>query len=549
MTPPAIPTESALPPDGSFKNTDRAPLSYLPSLQLKSRWKGELVDTDPGNTKSPPNVAGTHATGPAAPKRSWLAGDGIPSWLVSTILHTLLLASLLLVRFRDSAPSLGWMTVRLSDTRSDVIAFEQLPVEATDMVVIADSDLSNPPQSPSTLYSTTVPVPSPLANDASESPEASALFHAAPSGEMVSRQLPSGGLHARDPASRAALGLRYGATPQSEDAVEAALKWLAAHQRQDGSWSFDLSLAPCNGQCRHSKKIDRSPTPATAATGLALLAFLGAGYTHHDGKYADQVRRGLYFLREEARPAGSALDLQSGSMYGHGIAMMAVGEAMAMTRYQGKMDSDLFALTNGGSSFTMTAQHSLGGWRYVPGSPGDMTVTAWQVLSLLSAQHGGVVLRTTTLSQAEQFVRSLTANDEYAFGYQSSEKPEPTPTAIGLCLLLYLGQSPQHTRFAHALNELVKGKPKQNDVYHNYYATLALHLARHPNWAEWHVPLRDHLVRTQATQGHETGSWHFPDQHGDVGGRLYTTAMAAMILEVYYRYLPLYQSQDEFRLD
>ena len=30
----------------------------------------------------------------------------------------------------------------------------------------------------------------------------------------------------------------------------------------------------------------------TAATGLALLTYLGAGYTHQDEKYRDVVRRG-----------------------------------------------------------------------------------------------------------------------------------------------------------------------------------------------------------------------------------------------------------------
>jgi hypothetical protein len=49
-------------------------------------------------------------------------------------------------------------------------------------------------------------------------------------------------------------------------------------------------------------------------------------------------------------------------------------------------------------------------------------------------------------------------------------------------------------------------------------------------------------VRTQATTGHERGSWFFQDQHGLKGGRLYTTAMCAMMLEVYYRHMPLYET-------
>jgi len=218
-----------------------------------------------------------------------------------------------------------------------------------------------------------------------------------------------------------------------------------------------------------------------------------------------------------------------------------------MTRYQGKTDSDLFSLTTGAANFTMAAQHTLGGWRYVPGSPGDMTVTAWQVLSLISAQHGNVILRTNTLPRSEQFVRRLSKPNAYAFGYQTTTA-EPTTTAVGLCLLLYLGQSPHETLFGNSLDKMMRRGPRLTDLYHDYYATLALHHARHPDWAAWHVPLREHLIKTQATEGHEAGSWHFPDHHGDVGGRLYTTAMAAMILEIYYRYLPLYQPREEFKL-
>ena len=72
--------------------------------------------------------------------------------------------------------------------------------------------------------------------------------------------------------------------------------------------------------------------------------------------------------------------------------------------------------------------------------------------------------------------------------------------------------------------------------------------SRHHAWDEWNSKLRDHLVRTQAKKGHEAGSWHFADPWGDIGGRLYTTAMCAMTLEVYYRYMPLYEKVDDFPL-
>ncbi|MCA9220462.1 MAG: hypothetical protein KDA71_09060, partial [Planctomycetales bacterium] len=55
--------------------------------------------------------------------------------------------------------------------------------------------------------------------------------------------------------------------------------------------------------------------------------------------------------------------------------------------------------------------------------------------------------------------------------------------------------------------------------------------------------MKAHLLATQATTGHESGSWSFDHHHsGHPGGRLCCTSLAVLTLEVYYRYLPLYQS-------
>ena len=65
-----------------------------------------------------------------------------------------------------------------------------------------------------------------------------------------------------------------------------------------------------------------------------------------------------------------------------------------------------------------------------------------------------------------------------------------------------------------------------------------------PAWETWNPRIREHLVKTQNQSGHEAGSWYFEDQYAKEGGRLYTTAMCAMTLEVYYRFAPLYQQSD-----
>ena len=69
-----------------------------------------------------------------------------------------------------------------------------------------------------------------------------------------------------------------------------------------------------------------------------------------------------------------------------------------------------------------------------------------------------------------------------------------------------------------------------------------------PEWDAWNRKLRDFVIAAQDRAGHAAGSWYFEPKAKDTvgrisaaaGGRLYATSMATMILEVYYRYAPLY---------
>jgi hypothetical protein len=482
-------------------------------------------------------------------KRKWVDDARIPAWLTSTIAHTIALIMLALLTYGgenrqatltiqsrqgDPAQSVSFQTVNTKQQHSHDSAAAQQPVNVVAHAVQSESPISSPLRNSQTSAPLT------------DSQIALITFGGAFNAELA--QLPGGGLAGRTPEGRTKYGDRYGATPESEEAVDRALKWLADHQRPNGSWSFNLNLDPCEGRCRHSKRSGDTPTPSTGATGLALLAFLGAGHTHHAGPYAENVRRGIYYLRQIAGESQYGLDFQQGSMYGHGIAVMALGEALSMTRTEdGRYDSDLFDLVDQGSYFTVVAQHSNGSWGYVPGSPGDTTLTGWQLLSLVAARRNGIQVRTSTFPNTKDFLRNVVCDENFDFGYKGPPG-EPTTTAIALTLLLYLGQTPGFTPFDESLDRLAERGPMLTNVYHDYYGTLALHHTRHEGWDSWNTKLRDHLVNSQSKEGHERGSWHFQDKWGDIGGRLYTTAMCTMILEIYYRYLPLYEKIDEFPL-
>jgi hypothetical protein len=63
-------------------------------------------------------------------------------------------------------------------------------------------------------------------------------------------------------------------------------------------------------------------------------------------------------------------------------------------------------------------------------------------------------------------------------------------------------------------------------------------------WNRWNTAMRDVLVRIQRRGGELAGSWDPDGPWGSVGGRVYSTALSLMCLEVYYRFLPLYRATD-----
>lgn len=337
----------------------------------------------------------------------------------------------------------------------------------------------------------------------------------------------------RLPAAREGLLASRGGSEASEIAVARGLAWLALHQADDGSWRFDLSGCRCDGGCRDPGSV----ASTTAATGLALLPFLGAGHTHVDGHYREAVTRGLYYLLSRLQPTPRGGDLTEGTMYGHGVATLALAEALGMTR-----DDALARPLADAVRFIVTAQdlHG-GGWRYLPGQAGDTTVTAWQFAGLKSAALAGVAVPSPTIDGVSRFLDRVQARDGEAYGYLAPAN-RPCTSAIGLFCRLHLGWANREA-IERGLTTLARPGPAPDAIYRNFYLSQALLLAEHPAWPRWNTRNRDQLVALQARRGHEAGSWFVRDPDTAPGGRLAHTALAVLTLEVYYRLLPLYRPE------
>ncbi|KAA5547324.1 hypothetical protein FYK55_00335 [Roseiconus nitratireducens] len=350
----------------------------------------------------------------------------------------------------------------------------------------------------------------------------------------------------------------YGGTESSEAAVTEALKWFARHQIKAGptmgAWTFQHELV-CRGACGNGcTRQDRSKQ-LNAATSLALLPFMGAGQTHLKGEFRSVVMAGLKFLMQNGKPGKENglpyIDYTGGgSMYDHGLAAITLCEAYAMTG-----DPDLAGPAQAALNFIAIAQCSDGGWRYSKRdrTGGDTSVVGWQVMALKSGHMGHLLIPPNVIQGSTAFLDRVSSDNGSIYGYNKpATSPRPATTAVGLLCRMYTGWDKTHPGIQRGIGHLSKIGVRKPDLYYNYYAAQVLRHYGGPEWDKFNNDLRDWLVETQDQTAGAKGSWFFKGSpHLSESGRLCLTSFATMILEVYYRHMPLYAdkvAEDEFPL-
>jgi len=333
----------------------------------------------------------------------------------------------------------------------------------------------------------------------------------------------------------------HGATPETEAAVKAALAWLADNQEPEGHWDARKHGA---GRELFVATRDRQSAGAradTGITGLALLAFLASGHTHQDGLYKSNVRRGLQYLLSSQKHDGNlGGDARMYAfMYCHAMGTFALSEAFGMTG-----DQRLREPVRRAVAYTLAAQDpSGGGWRYKPGDPGDTSQLGWQLMALKSAELGGIPIPEQCRQRALRFLDEVSSGQYGGLAaYRPVEPASRAMTAEALVCRVFLGMTPNHPVGKEAGDYLLAELPGQgrDNLYYWYYATLGMYNLQGDHWDRWNDALQKTLLASQQKKGPLAGSWDPDTVWGGYGGRVYSTALAALSLEVYYRFLPLY---------
>ena len=342
----------------------------------------------------------------------------------------------------------------------------------------------------------------------------------------------------------------------TERALKAGLEWLVHHQSRDGSWDGDgftsecgkLGSSPCEGAGEAGHDV--------GLTGLALLALMGNDNSTRRGPYRSAVARGVRWLRDQQdADTGQFGSWGPHGMYDHAIASLAMCEAYYFSRNPMIRRSAQKAV-----DFICAARNPHAAWRYdaTPTGENDTSVTGWMVFALKSAEEGGLDFDPEAFTGALSWFDEVTDPGSGRTGYDtigsaSSRRPhnEHFPTdkgeamsAVSLLCRFFLGHEPaSHPVMEKQAQLLLQRLPEWdpdglgNDIYYWYYGSYAMYqMGGSKYWRPWNDSLKRAVLESQRQDGDARGSWDPKCAWGHSGGRVYSTALMVLCLEVYFRY-------------
>jgi hypothetical protein len=339
---------------------------------------------------------------------------------------------------------------------------------------------------------------------------------------------PAESLPQRDYQQRQRLLHKYGGNEKTEAGVARGLAFLARTQEADGHWTRFVEP---------EKAGLGATTPHDAGlTGMAALAFLACDYSpNKPGIYQDNIRKAITYLRLLSKPDGDVRN--GGNMYDQAIATIALAEAATLSH-----DDQTRAAALQAAQFIIAAQNSDGGWRYSPRDiTSDTSVLGWQIMALRSAERIGLQIPDSVRSGAINNMAGKSGGRAGMLTGYLTGIPSSTMTAEAMFSRLALGMPLTDDQIEEAGGYLIGKLPSAThpNYYYWYYGSLALlQLSKTvpEAWTTWNSHAADALLALQFREGPLAGSLNSDGEWADRGGRVYSTALATLTLEVYYRY-------------
>jgi len=281
-----------------------------------------------------------------------------------------------------------------------------------------------------------------------------------------------------------------------------------------------------------------------ASTSLAGMAFMSGGSLPGRGKYGHNIEMAVKWILDNAFTPSGYLQYQNSNMYSHGYATMFLAEVYGTIPPRMGLQPKVLKALKKAVDLIERSQGKAGGWVYDPtptAGDSDLSVTITESTALRAARNAGIAVDKRVLENNLRCIRNG-QNSEGGFCYRvgvgmtGGGSSSLGCTAASVCVLQALGLY-DDTATKKGLEFLKKSLPKGLDEYQwwyygAYYVSQAMFMSGEEYWNNWWPQIRDMLLKRQ--QG--DGSWLAPE-----GGIGYGTAVALIVLQIPYRYLPLYQ--------
>lgn len=311
-----------------------------------------------------------------------------------------------------------------------------------------------------------------------------------------------------------------------DEAIDKALEFLHRTQDPEGAWRMGNE-------------------PNAAITGLCVMAFLSAGHVPGEGRYGPTVEKGVRWVLGVQQPQGLIAKGGGQEMYHHGICTLMLAEVAGMTDDQ--LAGEIRDKLKKAVSLILKSQRAhgnpRGGWRYQAGaSDSDISVTGWQVMALRAAKNCGCDVPADSIERAVDYIKRCQDPRTGGFRYMPEQQGANMPrTGTGLLCLEICGKqwhrSPEALKAGNYLLQAQKALGGQHFSYGVYYCSQGMFQLGGNYWKAFRQRLHEVLLPRQQSNG------SFADRDGF--GPQYPTAMAVLALTVEYRYLPIYQRDED----